>query len=196
MKTLMAPSRSQFLRSAVTPASLLILAVGVFLLLSTVPASAQGTASQAACRQIRATLLQKYVAYSRHDANGYLSLYAPDYVMILPTGKPVTYASFRKSIFRAFPKPVIPPDRPYWAEYRIQRCDLAGDNATVDAFITIGCPIYRPNSRQIAYYSYGDGHVTDLWQKTAHGWVIKHRKEIYYHAERLKQNIPHLHRVP
>lgn len=192
----MAHRRSQLLRPTLILKPLLILTAGSLVLIPTVPASAQGKASQAACRQIRATLLQAYAAYGRHDAKGYLSLYAPDYVMILPTGKPVTYASFRESIFRAFPKPVIPPDRPYWAEYRIQRCDLAGDNATVDAFITIGCPIYRPNSRQIAYYSYGDGHVIDLWQKTAHGWVIKHRKEIYYHAERLKQNIPHLHRVP
>ena len=163
--------------------SFLILAVGSFVLLSVVPASAQRTASQAACRQIRATLLRAYVAYGRHDAKGYLALYAPDYVEILQTGKPFTYAAFRRGILESFSKSIVPPDRPYWAEYRIQHCVFAGNKATVDALITIGYPVYRRNSEQIIHYFYGDGHLTDLWQKTAHGWVLKHRKEIYFRTE-------------
>jgi len=175
--------------------SLLIFTVGSLVLTSPAPASAQGTASPAACRQLRATLLQAYAAYGRHDAKGYLSLYAPDYVEILQTGKPFPFASFRKGILESFSKPVIPPDRPLWAEYRIQHCDLVGNAVTADALITIGYPIYRPDSRQITHYFYGDGHVIDLWQKTAHGWKIKHRREIYFRTAWPKQKRPNLHRV-
>ncbi len=150
------------------------------------------TAPQEACQQIRATLLRRYVAYGQHDAKAYMALYTPNFVEVLQTGKLFKYASFREDIFRSFSRPGGAPYPPYWCEYKILRCHLSDGQATVDALITVGNPVYRRNSRQVDHYFYGDGHVIDLWQKTGGGWAIEHRKEIYFRTQVVKYKRRHL----
>lgn len=156
------------------------LLISVIFLSLIMPVGAGQNAPPPLCRQIQATLLRRYKAYGHHNAQKYLALYSPNYVEILQTGKPYTFASLRKGILASFSKPGRPPYWPCWTEYRIQRCNVTHNSATVNALITIGYPVYQSNSIQINHYFYGDGHVIDIWQKTANGWVLKHRKEIYF----------------
>ena len=169
----------------------LLTLAGIFFL-PYLPSPAQTLVSQQIRQQIRATIVSRYAAYGHHDAPRYLSLYCPDYVEILQTGKPYPYISLRRGILKAFAKPRRFHHNTVWIEYKILHCSLTSKTVTADALITLGYPIYRPGSKQIDHYFYGDGHIVDLWQHTGNRWALKHRKEIHFRTVWTKQKRSHL----
>ncbi|MDQ2686589.1 MAG: nuclear transport factor 2 family protein [Armatimonadota bacterium] len=145
---------------------------------SALPALTHGNDSASPCRQIQETYVKRYAAYSRRDASGYLALFAPDYVWTDHMGKRNTFAVLRKEITSGFSRPLKYSRTPYQVEYKIARCSVTGDAATVNARVVMECAIYRPHSPQVDHYYYAAFMSKDVWQRGANGWVLKRRKAL------------------
>ena len=138
--------------------------------------SAKAYVNSQACREIQASMIQHYAAYNRDDLNGFMSLFTPSYINFTIRGYRENYISLLKSVVVTFGRYKISRyHTPYVVNYRINRCSVRGDTATVEAQTKFSTVIFDPKTKRIHHYFQTIDEGTDMWVRLTTGWALQKR---------------------